>query len=126
MLVISGVSIMAVNEVKKIYDVGVFVVTSVSATWAYVWFFLVLGVITPGEVEVWEAILTVVFFILLIILAYSADRYKARTENKEQANEKQAISIRKTALRQLAGKFGTFAILEAGQGRNKDGNLSDE
>jgi len=48
MFVISGVSIMAVTEVKKIFDVGVFAVTSIAATWAYVWFFLVLGVISPG------------------------------------------------------------------------------
>lgn len=41
-------------------------------------------------------------------------------------HEKQNISIRKTALRTLANKYGTFTILEAGQGRNKDGTLSDD
>lgn len=91
MLVISGVSIMAVTEPKKINDIGVFIVTSVSATWAYVWFFLVLGVISPGEVELWEAILTVAFFVILIILAYIADRFNARKEKKEDKNAKQAI-----------------------------------
>lgn len=73
---------MAVTEVKKINDLGVFIVTSVSATWAYVWFFLVLGVISPGEVEMWEAFLTVGFFLILLILAYIADRRNARMEKK--------------------------------------------
>lgn len=82
---------MAVTEPKKINDIGVFIVTSVSATWAYVWFFLVLGVISPGEVELWEAILTVAFFVILIILAYIADRFNARKEKKEDKNAKQAI-----------------------------------
>jgi solute carrier family 8 (sodium/calcium exchanger) len=50
LLFISAVSIMAVDEVKKIYDMGVFVITSIAATWAYVWFFLVLAVISPGVV----------------------------------------------------------------------------
>lgn len=112
---------MAVTEVKKIFDVGVFAVTSIAATWAYVWFFLVLGVISPGEVEVWEAFLTVGFFIMLIILAYMADRYKARQVNKEDEIEKNALSIRKTALRSYAKTYGTFAVLEAAQDRKTDG-----
>lgn len=116
---------MAVTEPKKINDIGVFIVTSVSATWAYIWFFLVLGVISPGEVELWEAILTVAFFIILIILAYIADRYNARQEKKEDRNAKQAISIRKTALRAMSNKFGTFAILEAGQGRTSEGGPNE-
>jgi solute carrier family 8 (sodium/calcium exchanger) len=73
---------MAVDEVKKIYDMGVFVVTSIAATWAYVWFYLVLAVISPGVVELWEAVLTVVFFLILVVLAYGADRYKAKKVSK--------------------------------------------
>jgi len=51
---------------------------------------------------------------MLIILAYIADRYKARQVNKEDEVEKNALSIRKTALRNYAKTYGTFAVLEAG------------
>jgi len=57
LLVISGVSIYAVNEsndvdperdetmpvgTKKINDMGVFSITSISSVWAYIWLFIVL------------------------------------------------------------------------------------
>ena len=57
LLVISGVSIYAVNEkndtnddrdttmpvgVKKINDMGVFAITATSSIWAYVWMYIVL------------------------------------------------------------------------------------
>lgn len=126
LFVISGVSIMAVDEVKKIFDLGVFIVTSISATWAYIWFFLVLGVISPGEVELWEAILTVAFFVILIILAYIADRYKARSEKASDKEAKQAIAIRKTALRAKSNVFGTHATLEAAQGRKHGDKITDQ
>ena len=80
---------MAVTETKQIYGVGVFIVTSVAATWAYVWFFLVLTVISPGVVELWEAILTLAFFIILIICAYAADVVKSKQVNKEEQREKE-------------------------------------
>lgn len=80
---ISGVSIACVDPVKKIFDYGVFVVTAISATWAYIWFYLVLTVISPGQVEPWEAWLTVGFFLILCVLAYLADRYNARKVNKK-------------------------------------------
>jgi len=55
LLVISAVSIVAVEEVKSVKMVGVFLTTAVFSSWAYVWFFLVLVIISPGVVELWEA-----------------------------------------------------------------------
>jgi len=117
LLFISAVSVMAVDEVKKIFDMGVFVITSISATWAYIWFYLVLAVISPGFVELWEAILTVFFFVILCVLAYLADRHNAKKVSKADQDAANAIAIRKTALRTMAHKYGTFKILEAAQGR---------
>lgn len=74
LMVISAVSIMSVTEVKKIFDVRVFAITAISSTWAYVWFYLVLAVISPDYVELWEALLTFGFMLILLIFAYSADR----------------------------------------------------
>lgn len=62
---------------------GVFIVTAVSSVFAYVWLFLVLAVMTPDYVELWEAIVTFMFFFVLVIMAYIADKYRARKMKRE-------------------------------------------
>ena len=86
LLVISAVSIMAVppTEVKPILDVGVFAVTCIFSVFAYVWFYLVLVIISPNRIELWEAILTFMFMIVLVILAYTADRCRAKSVDKDE------------------------------------------
>jgi len=42
LLVISGCSVIAVDEPKKIYDLGVFFTTSVWSIFAYVWLYMCL------------------------------------------------------------------------------------
>lgn len=77
LLVISGVSIIAVDDVpKKIARPGVFFITSVFSLFAYIWLFLVLVSISPERVEMWEAVLTFVFFPVLLIISYGIDRYE--------------------------------------------------
>lgn len=75
LLVISGVSIIAVggdeNEIKKIDDMWVFAVTSLFSLWAYIWMYICVA---DSYVNVVEGILTCVFFVLLITVAYTADR----------------------------------------------------
>jgi solute carrier family 8 (sodium/calcium exchanger) len=58
--------------VKKINDMGVFSITAFNSLWAYVWMYIVLR---DQKVEIWEAVLTLVFFVLLIITAFAADKY---------------------------------------------------
>mgnify|MGYP001218040688 CR=1 FL=1 len=75
LLVITGVSILAVDEEpKKVKDTGVFAVTSIASLFAYIWMYLVLGVMTPEYVTTVEGWLTFVYFWLLILLAYGADK----------------------------------------------------
>ena len=80
LLIISGVSIIAVGtkeepEIKKIYDVGVFAVTSIASLFAYIWLYLTLKEFdSPEVVESWEAWLTLIFFFILIIMAFGADK----------------------------------------------------
>lgn len=48
-----------------------------TATWsifAYIWLYLILAQITPGRVDVWEGLLTFLFFPATVITAYIADR----------------------------------------------------
>ena len=73
LLVITAVSIMATKEIKKVAMVGVFLTTALFSTFAYIWFFLVLMVISPGVVELWEALVTLGFMLALVIIAYSCD-----------------------------------------------------
>ena len=77
LLVISAVSILAVSDgtPKKIYDMGVFTVTCTASFFAYIWMYICLMVSSPDEVEMWEAFLTLIFFFILIITAYAADRF---------------------------------------------------
>lgn len=75
LLVITGVSILAVGEEPKaVKDTGVFAVTAISSLFAYIWMYLVLGVMSPGEVSLTEGWLTFVYFWLLILFAYGADK----------------------------------------------------
>lgn len=107
LLVISAVSVVAVNKdnapnilestgqqdpdqpppgIKKINDMGVFGITAVASVFAYVWLFLVLAVISKGVVELWEALLTLGFFFILITLAFLADIKNAKKQAKKEHN----------------------------------------
>jgi solute carrier family 8 (sodium/calcium exchanger) len=57
---------------------GVFGVTAVSSVFAYVWLYIVLGLNSKDEVTIAEGIITLCFFFVLIILAYGADKYRAK------------------------------------------------
>lgn len=62
------------NETRKIKHLRVFFVTAAWSIFAYIWLYLILSVFSPGEVEVWEAVLTFLFFPLCVLQAWIADR----------------------------------------------------
>lgn len=70
---------------KRIKFVNVFAITSFFSIFAYIWLLLILVVISPEIIELWEAILTFSFFILLVTSAYYAD--KNASKNEVAANE---------------------------------------
>lgn len=76
LLIITGICIVSIpnEESRRIDAIKVFAMTSFFALFAYLWLFLILVIISPGEVEVWEAALTLLFFPILVLLSYSADR----------------------------------------------------
>ena len=83
LLIISGVSIIAVKEeFKQIKMVGVFVSTALFSSWAYIWFFMVLVITSPGVVELWEALVTLGFMVALVVVAYSCDKMHENKENE--------------------------------------------
>jgi len=99
LLVISGVSILAVSEenderteeelieddtpkgVKKIEKLGVFSITTGFSIFAYVWMYYVL---TDDEVKWWEAWTTFAFFWLLILVAWIADKIQAAKKKDDE------------------------------------------
>ncbi|KAF8401453.1 hypothetical protein HHK36_012392 [Tetracentron sinense] len=62
------------GELKKISDVGVWLVELFWSFWAYIWLYIILEVWTPNVVTLWEALLTVLQFGLLLIHAYAQDK----------------------------------------------------
>ena len=61
----------------KYFRVESFVVFCITATFslfAYIWLLIVLVVSSPDKVDVWEAVLTFLFFPLLVCIAYAGDK----------------------------------------------------
>ena len=94
-------------------DTGVFAVTSISSLFAYIWLYLVLSSITPGLVTMVEGWLTLVFFFLLIIFAYWADKVnqyieenKQTSDEIEEKNKQDEKKIKKNQLRNICKDYG--------------------
>lgn len=62
------------GEVRKIKHLRVFFVTATWSVFAYVWMYLILDVISPNIVEIWEGVITFLFFPATVATAYIADR----------------------------------------------------
>ena len=66
------------------------------ATFAYLWLFLVIFVISPAEVESWEAILTMVFYPVMLATVWWAETPNA--EEEEQYSKSMTKTICKAML----------------------------
>jgi solute carrier family 8 (sodium/calcium exchanger) len=122
LFVISAVSIASVGlEPKKIFDVRVFMWTAVASTWAYVWFFLVLTVISPNYVELWEAIVTFLQFVMLCLVAYGCDKWTGSKVLQAETSEKLKKDAAKHSLRKVADSIGILYVVEMGMDRLPQG-----
>ncbi|XP_030216213.1 sodium/calcium exchanger 2a isoform X1 [Gadus morhua] len=76
MFVILGVCVLVIpdGESRKIKHLRVFFITAFWSIFAYIWLYLILAVISPGIVEVWEAVVTLLYFPVCVVLAWIADR----------------------------------------------------
>jgi solute carrier family 8 (sodium/calcium exchanger) len=91
LLIISGVSIIAVGTkddpaIKKVYDTGVFAITSIASLFAYIWMYLTLKELGDIDetIEMWEAWLTLAFFFILIGMAFAADKLNNWHQEKKK------------------------------------------
>lgn len=75
LLVIVAVCIVVVpsTEVRLIRELPAFYVTAAISLFAYVWLVLILVVISPDVVEIWEAACTFAFLPMLIFVSYQVD-----------------------------------------------------
>lgn len=62
------------GEVRKIKQINVFFVTATFSVFAYIWLYMILSVISVGVVEVWEGLLTFLFFPITVYTAYLTDK----------------------------------------------------
>ncbi|XP_067672018.1 sodium/calcium exchanger 2-like [Haliotis asinina] len=88
LLVITAMCIVAVPAAEKrlIKNVKVFAVTSIFSLFAYLWLLVILIGITPDYVDLWEAIVTLLFFPILVVVAYIADKdYCGKPGKDEEA-----------------------------------------
>ncbi|XP_043118779.1 sodium/calcium exchanger 1b isoform X2 [Puntigrus tetrazona] len=76
MFVIIGICVYVVpdGEQRKVKHLRVFFVTAAWSIFAYLWLYLILAVISPGVVQVWEGLLTLFFFPICVVFAWIADR----------------------------------------------------
>ncbi|CAG5136335.1 unnamed protein product, partial [Candidula unifasciata] len=76
LLFISAICISCVpdGEIRRIQSFKVFGVTSFTCVFAYVWMVIVLMGTSPNVIEIWEAVLTFLFFPLLLLVAYAAEK----------------------------------------------------
>jgi len=87
LLVISAVCVAAFpdSSIRYIKQTTVYAITASSSVFAYLWLLLILQVISPNVCEAWEAVVTLMFCPMLVVLAYLADRgYFDRGETEEK------------------------------------------
>ena len=58
----------------RIANFVVFCITAATSVLAYVWLVIVLTLSSPGKIEIWEAVLTFLFFPILVCVAYAGDK----------------------------------------------------
>ena len=62
------------GQTRKIETYPMFLVTIFYSMLAFVWLLLILRFISPGRVEVWEAVLTLSFIPLICLSCYSTEK----------------------------------------------------
>lgn len=95
LLVISALCVVAIdgNEIRRIKNYTVFLTTAAWSVFAYLWLFIVLVVITPNEVTIWEAVVTFMSFPTLVIHSYIAEKnFFIKKKQSSELEEGQSLS----------------------------------
>ncbi|KAK6170124.1 hypothetical protein SNE40_018596 [Patella caerulea] len=121
LLVISAICIMSIpgGDVRRISNMKVFAVTAFSCIFAYVWLIIVLVGISPGKIEIWEAFLTLLFFPLLIIIAFIAEKDFCM-KKKPPRNDSGFVGI------SLNGASNKYTVNDTENARALEGNPEEQ
>jgi len=70
---------------------GVFITTAVFSVFAYVWMYYCLSIESPGIITTTEAYTTFGYFFVLLILAFSADKFNQKKKKRLDAHEEERL-----------------------------------
>ena len=89
LLIITAICVVSIpkGETRKIENIKVYALTSFFSMFAYFWLIIVLVFVTPTVVDLWEAIITFLFFPLLIITAFLVDKMRFCDRRNRTASE---------------------------------------
>ncbi|VDM79380.1 unnamed protein product, partial [Strongylus vulgaris] len=87
------IQVIPAGETRRVQHVHVFWVTVIWSTFAYIWLYLILCFFSPNVVEVWEGVLTFIFFPLTVLSAYVADTYTGIFGQRPSAMGYQRLNI---------------------------------
>jgi len=76
LLLIIAVCIVAIpdGQIRAIKDMSVYACTAIWSIFAYLWLIVILVLISPNVVEVWEGVVTFLFFPVLTFMAFACDK----------------------------------------------------
>lgn len=90
LLAISSVCVISIptGEYRSIDELTVFICTACFSVFAYIWLYIVYSVWTPDEITIEEAIITFLFFPLMVYLAYMCSKYDSRKAKEKRQAER--------------------------------------
>jgi solute carrier family 8 (sodium/calcium exchanger) len=98
----------------------VFAVTTIFSLWAYIWMWICVD---DSYISITEGIMTCVFFVLLIVISFTADKLNKYRMSQRMSHEEQEEKVRqemnkmkKDRLRSLCREFSEKAVIEVAQG----------
>lgn len=116
LMVICAVCVYAIpaGESRTIEDIAVFAITATCSVFAYLWLYFIVA-LPPSKnvVDIWESVLTFIFFPILVTVAFMADKgYFSSSKDGEADIRKQALqrsmtlgSVNKEELAALEAKI---------------------
>lgn len=135
LLMITALCVVAIKNgnVRRIKNYKVFVVTALWSVFAYSWLYLVLVVISPNVVSLWEAILTLLFFPLVVLNSYAAEKdfwmpkfFKSADDNIEMNINDMSKWQRKKAFEDISDKVSGEDVLKIMREIEDDGAYENE
>lgn len=112
LLIITSICIVSVPtpDIKRINEFAVFFVTAGWSIWAYIWMLIVVNYSSPGEIEPWEAWVTLAYMPIFVLHAYLVD-YGCKCCKKKKVEDEEGSQdhIRIMTHQQRRGSFAGHA-----------------